>query len=283
MAALFVNHLTVLDFSYVHRERGILGESWIVDLELHGDLNQEGMVFDFAEVKNRVREAVESLFDHKLLVASQMDSMTVDQDQQQLTLSWKDVQGQQYRYQAPSCALALVDTVEITPEVMVPLLHQACKGALPNNVKDLKITLRTEEISGANYQYSHGLKKHQGDCQRMAHGHRSRLKILRNGKRDPLLEKAWALKWKDIYLGTREDLTADFSKDGHDYCTFQYQAEQGLFELTLPKKSVYLIDSDTTVELIAQHMADHLKQDDPEHSFEVRAYEGVMKGAIAFS
>ena len=40
MSALFVKHLTVLDFSYAHATRGILGESWIVDVELHGDLDE---------------------------------------------------------------------------------------------------------------------------------------------------------------------------------------------------------------------------------------------------
>ena len=40
MSALFVKHLTVLDFSYVHQARGILGESWIVDVELYGEPSQ---------------------------------------------------------------------------------------------------------------------------------------------------------------------------------------------------------------------------------------------------
>ena len=38
MATLFVDNLTVLDFSYLHAKRGMVGESWIVDLELSGEV-----------------------------------------------------------------------------------------------------------------------------------------------------------------------------------------------------------------------------------------------------
>lgn len=282
MSALFVKHLTVLDFSYVHPERGILGESWIVDVELHGDLDDQGMVFDFGLVKRQVRDAVESLFDHKLVVPQGLPGLQVQDNNGQLDVRWQDSTGRKFQHLSPVEGVELVSAQEVTPESLVDQLQQTALAAAPSNVKKVVIELRTEDIAGAFYHYSHGLKKHRGNCQRIAHGHRSRLKILRNGKRDPLLEKAWALKWKDIYIGTRADLIRQFTDRGTDYCHFGYDAQQGRFELTLPAAQVYLIDTDSTVEYLADHIAASLKHDDPDHDFEVRAFEGVMKGALAW-
>ena len=281
MSALFVKHLTVLDFSYAHATRGILGESWIVDVELHGELDDQGMVFDFGLVKRQVRDAVENLIDHKLVIPQGLPHLQVKEAYGNTELQWQDTAGRQYRHLSPIDGVELVECAEVTPEQLTPALQQAVMSAVPANVKAVVIELRTEEISGAFYHYSHGLKKHRGNCQRIAHGHRSRIKILRNGKRDPLLEKAWGLKWKDIYIGTRSDVIREFSEDNTRYLQFGYDAEQGRFELTLPADHVYLIDTDSTVEYLADHIASCLKADDPDHEFEVRAYEGVMKGAIA--
>ncbi|HFT3612789.1 hypothetical protein QU746_09010 [Klebsiella pneumoniae] len=48
---LFINDLTVMDFSFLDAESGLIGDSLIVDIILEGDLNAESMVMDFSHAK----------------------------------------------------------------------------------------------------------------------------------------------------------------------------------------------------------------------------------------
>ena len=158
---------------------------------------------------------------------------------------------------------------------------QALEPLLPANVHSIIIRLypeRTKE-DDAWYQYSHGLKLHSGNCQRIAHGHRSRIEIFHNGQRDIDQEDIWAARLRDIYIGSREDLVSESQQDGKDYLQFGYSASQGAFSLQLPKARCYLIDAESTVENIARHILHRLVDAYPEDVFEVRAFEGIGKGA----
>ncbi|MDX1693896.1 MAG: 6-carboxytetrahydropterin synthase [Ketobacteraceae bacterium] len=281
MTALFVNHLTVMDFSFAHAERGILGESWIVDVELHGELDDQGMVFDFGHVKKQLKKAIDDLYDHRLLVPKGLPALSACKVDNLLELDWQDTQGRRYQHISPENAVVILPVEAITPDSVTPFIEQQVFRILPKNVEKLRLRVHSEAIPGAYYHYSHGLKKHDGNCQRIAHGHRSPLEISLNGQRQPALEQQWASTWKDIYIGTREDVAGQYTEDGVEYLRFAYDADQGAFELTLPAASCYLIDTDSTVEHIASHLADQVKSDHPDESVLVRAYEGVWKGAIA--
>lgn len=78
MATLFVDHLTVIDCAYLDLQRGLVGESWIVDLELEGDLDAQSMVLDFGEVKRRIKRAIDSGPDHSLLVPRNAPGVRLD-------------------------------------------------------------------------------------------------------------------------------------------------------------------------------------------------------------
>ena len=56
-----------------------------------------------------------------------------------------------------------------------------------------------------------------------------------------------------------------------------------MLRLTLPKANCYLIDTDSTIENIARHVADELRSLHPDDRFKVYAYEGVDKGAIGIA
>lgn len=283
MPALFVDQLTAIDFAFFDPVRGIVGESWIVDLVLEGELDDQGMVFDFGDVKKRIKQAIDATLDHKFAVPSQYAEMSITQDGDKLTLEMRDKQGRFYQHQSPAQAVALINSESITRESALPLLQDACSKVVPDNVKKIFLNLRTEQISGDYYHYAHGLKKHLGDCQRIAHGHRSQIHIFENGERNKQLEAYWCELWRDIYIGTAEDLQKDFEDDGNQYFEFAYRSEQGEFSLVIPSERCHIMEQDSTVELIAQHIVDQLKEKHPKSAIEVRAFEGVNKGAIAFS
>ena len=283
MNRLFVNHLTVLDFSYLHHSRGIIGESWILDIELTGELDKQGMVFDFADVKKALKDAAEDLFDHKLVVPDSLPGLTVDKDKanNRIHVSYDMPDGNKIETSSPSDAIIMVALAEVSIEEMEALLGDHLQTVVPANVKAINVILREESIKGAHYQYTHGLKKHSGNCQRITHGHRSKLEIFTDGQRSQLTEYQWAKKWKDIYIASKADIKATEYHNDIAHLRFQYQASQGEFELLLPSASVYIIDTDSTVEWIAEHIAVTLKQQRPQNRFLVRCYEGVKKGAIA--
>ena len=66
-----------------------------------------------------------------------------------------------------------------------------------------------------------------------------------------------------------------------DVAMFGYTASQGVFELMLPMSKVAMVPGETTVENIARHIARELKSEGRSTDIvEVRAYEGLHKGAV---
>jgi hypothetical protein len=68
-----------------------------------------------------------------------------------------------------------------------------------------------------------------------------------------------------------------------EHHVFAYAASQGRYELAIPKLESELLDTDTTVECLAQYMADEHKRMSADSHFKVMAFEGVGKGAIAYA
>lgn len=278
---LFVENLTVIDCSYLDAERGIVGESWIVDLALGGLPDDQGMMMDFAHVKKRLKQVIDETIDHTLVIPGRLPGLELAANGASFTFT--NATGHRIEHDSPADAVTVLDTDAVTPDSVRDFLLPHLRANVPGNVTDIRLELRMETIDGAYYHYSHGLKKHDGNCQRIAHGHRSKLHIWQDGTRSPALEQEWAERFRDIYIGTREDISRQFSEGSTDYLEFAYTAQQGAFRLVLPASSCHLIETDSTVEYISDHLCRELAASHPGHAFRVRAYEGVGKGAESVS
>jgi len=282
---LFVRDLTVIDFSYLHAQRGLLGESYIVDVELHGGLDQTSMVLDFAEVKRIIKKAIDQLVDHKLAYPALASELSRATNADMELLSFISQRGL-IKVASPAQAHVAIPAEAVTMESVQAFLVDSLKPLLPSNVAELVLTLRPEASRSFYYHYSHGLKKHDGNCQRIAHGHRSTIEIYTNGMLNPRLNKAWCERWQDIYLGSLEDQVSSealvhLTTEPESF-NFRYQAPQGWFELVIPRSHCEIVPCDTTVECLADFIATQIQQQEG-GSVKVVAYEGVGKGAIGFA
>lgn len=279
MARLFVDNLTVMDFSFLDPARGVVGESWIVDIELSGGLDDQGMVFDFGKIKKQIKQFVDAEIDHRLLVpvASSGCKTTVRSGGLFIEFPLKD--GGMITHQSPQDAVLLVDAEVIESNAVINDLQEKLKTILPDNVTGIRVNLRNEVINGAYYHYSHGLQKHLGQCQRIAHGHRSRLEVQVNGERNPAIEEEWASRLRDIYIATECHIVEEFELNGIAHTRMSYTAQQGDFAITLPSAQVFTIAVESTVENLANCLAAMIAKENRVKVL-VKAFEGLDKGAF---
>jgi 6-pyruvoyl-tetrahydropterin synthase len=273
---LFVEHLTVIDSAYLCAKRGIVGESWIVDITLHGDLDPQSMVMDFGRVKKQIKAAIDGSVDHTLIVPARHAALHQTRNGDALALRFTLEDGSTLEHHSPAQAVTLLDAEQVSTAALTAWLQAMLMQHVPGNVSAVEVALRHEDDAPTHYHYAHGLKKHDGNCQRIAHGHRSRIMVWENEVRSPAYEQQLAARMRDRYLATQEDLVAQ--KDG--MLQLAYTSPQGHFALHYPVARCHVLPTDTTVECIAQWLADGLKAAKPEAHFRVRAYEGVHKGAI---
>lgn len=284
---LFVKDLTVIDSSYLSDEHGLTADSWIVDMELSGDLNEMSMILDFGKIKKRIKSLVDSTVDHTLIVPADSPNLTrIDSTNTYIDFCYP---AGSIHLSCPESSFCFLPTKKISNTAIKEYIEKIALDALPNNVAEIAIHLRHEAIHSPFYHYTHGLKKHDGNCQRIAHGHRSKIEIYRGDYRDTQLEAKWAKHWQHAYLATAEDQIepsqADLSeaalKQLGDHYTFAYQAPQGEFTLAVPKKPTHILPCDTTIECLVDWIKQTLISEEQDESITVIAYEGIGKGAMA--
>lgn len=251
------------------------------------------MVLDFGKVKKELKYLIDEYVDHKLLVPAEHEYTRITHhtrtDQYQVDFNRPD--GLSIHLLCPAEAYAFVYSDAVTIPSVGQYLKDVIATHLPENVEGIELILRPEVITTPFYHYTHGLKKHDGNCQRIAHGHRSKVLVHENGEQSAKWQEYWANRWADIYIGTRSDLVFEQNQSFFidsaqlpNHYLFSYESSQGEFSLAIPQSESEIIESDSTVECLAQYMLEEqkrLEQDSNAVQFKIFAFEGVGKGAIA--
>lgn len=273
---LFVNGLTHLDASLWCPTRGLIGVSWQVNAELDGELGEDGMLFDFGHVKPWIKSRLDDGADHTLIVPTEAPGVTVSECPEGLAIRTTTPYAMEVR--GPHQAFTLVPWSEITPTGLAERFSEEMLQDPPPRVSAIRLTFEDEALSGAAYTYSHGLRRHEGNCQRIAHGHRSPLHIWQAGERAPALEAEWAGRMADRYLVDESDIEDEGVAQGE--LTTRYRAPQGDFLLRLPRERCLILPTATTIEQIAAWLAGEITGETGQVT-RVQAFEGIGKGAIA--
>lgn len=283
--SLFVKEITVLDYAYLDPSRGVLGGSLDIDVEFIGGLDDEGVVFDFSHAKKAVKSVIDDLCDHRLVCPA---SSIVSRQNGLVELQFHYGEGYSLRYCCPEEAVCVLDQGSVDVQGMMSYLEAEAMKVMPENVQKIVLHAREESLKDApEYRYTHGLKQHYGNCQRLLHGHRNRIDVEVDGERNLEWEKEIARQWQDIHLAFPENCPEQDLKMGERQSHLKsvhvvYTSSQGEFEAWLPGESVYIMPYETTVENISRHLCEKVASSyDEEKKVRVWAYEGIRKGSLS--
>jgi 6-pyruvoyl-tetrahydropterin synthase len=297
LSTLFVKDIGRIDCALFDPSLGIIGQSWHVDISLTGHLDENGFVFDFSPLKSLIKQTLSSTLDHSLIIPLQSQNVQFGECDagERWTLRSKargESRETKWDYQCPKGAVFPIHTVSLKTPVIEAEFSRILRHRLPESVVSLSVKLREESIATteATYRYTHGIQGHNGLCQRLFHGHRSRIEIYVGEERRPDLEHFVSrevfsssvhvaslnqVKSGSAELGIRHNAT-------NESVTLCFAGTLGQYEGTLPLNRVFFVPNETSIESIANELAKLVKiEEKTSEPVKVIAYEGIDKGAIA--
>ncbi len=293
---LFIKDATKLDCAVFDPSLGIVGHSWHVDISLAGTLDDNGFVYDFGELKKLIRTTTKGSIDHALLlpVGSQFVHFSETKDGEYWHLNSKgrgNQGGFEWEYKCPKGAVYPIRSVAITPTIIEQEFARLLRHRLPSTIHKINVKLRDEtaEPTAAFFRYTHGIAGHAGLCQRLFHGHRSRIEIHVGDERRPDLEHyvARELLGGFVHIACSSQIVEGNVEKGMrgqpgQKIKLSFAGSLGHYEATVPADRLFLIDVDTSIECLASQLVDSLvKTEQITEPVRLACYEGIDKGAIA--
>lgn len=298
---IFLNDLTTVDCAIFDPSKGVLGQSWNIDVTLTGTLGDNGFVFDFSHLKKMVRQVLKSSIDHTLIMpinsqAVQFKGMEFRGSEKSEWWHMRSRAGKaghegDWEYHSPNGAVFPIRSVAVNRQAMEQEVIRSLRHRLPQEILSINVALREEDVDAteAVFRYTHGIAGHDGMCQRLFHGHRSRLQVFVGEERRPDLEHYIArdVLGANVHITTPAQIRSGSLEPGtrgktREPIALGYHGSQGYFEATLPADRVFCVAQETSIECITAELARLVKRE--ENTLErvrVVCYEGLAKGAIA--
>ncbi len=295
---LFYKSLTVIDSATVDPLQGLMGQSWYVDIALTGHRDEEGVIADFSKIKNKIKKIIDEKIDHKLIINEKM--VNVINDQANVEINFGSNKVQKIKYLAPLESLCLIPQGS-DEKSLEAFTSSVLMSEMPSNVKQVEVTLR-QEVHPEMFHYTHGLKQHYGNCQRLFHGHKNTIEVWKNGVRELSWEKKLVQQvfksnihfafWENV---VNKSALLAVSKNESEIpvgilntdaaVELEYTSSQGRYWASLPTNQVFLMPCETTIENIAAFFAQWIKDlwAEPSDKIMVVGFEGIAKGAKAIT
>lgn len=295
--SLFYKNVTVLDYAYLDDHLGVVGDALKVHVEFIGKTDKEGVVYDFSYAKKKVKEIIDRDCDHRLVVPKGVIEK-IEGDRLQLNYSY-GLSDMPMTYECPEQGICELPSHHVTKETIATYLEEVILKEMPETVSAIRLTLEDESLpeDKPTFHYTHGLKEHYGNCQRLFHGHKNTVDVFVNGKERRDLESFLAdelfkgsvhfCKWENVV--NKEEITKLLGTELPQgrfnqvpRVEISYEANQGNFKGSLPGHEVFFMEEESTVENLSMLFARLIKEKvSANDRVMVRAYEGVAKGAIS--
>jgi len=281
---LFYQQVTILDYAYLDKQLGPMGNSLFVDAFIEGPLDFQGMIMDFGKVKPTIKRIIDEYFDHRLILTNEQSQ---NFNGTEVFFEWKNDQGinKFLKYKAPEECFYSSGVDELDCAGLEKSLSLLVNTFLERPTLTVTIKVRSEFTEVSNvpfFYYTHGLKHHEGNCQRLLHGHGNTIKVkINNILRNDIAFKLVS-KLTNSLGSTHFIYEKNIKQYSSDSITVQYQSTQGMFQLEMSPDYVLIIPCETTIEQLSQYFCQVVVKEFAEVGdiVEVAAFEGIAKGAI---
>jgi hypothetical protein len=196
-----------------------------------------------------------------------------------------------WEYSCPNGSVYPLRSIALNRHAIEMEVSRLLRHRMPPEVQSITVSLREEDVEAteAVFRYTHGITGHDGLCQRLFHGHRSRIQVYVGDERRPDLEHYVA---RDVFNSNVHIACPSQIQSGpyvvgkrgtsREPLVLNYTAAQGTFAAIIPSDRVFVVEHETSIECITRQIALFLSQEEARgDKVKVICYEGIDKGGIA--